>query len=193
MCSPAFLMFMATVANLALLVLVTFSTPFIQSLYFLRTDLDGGMSFGVFGFCFDLMQVCSGKELGYVHEPEIIGHLTTVFVLYPVAAGFMVLGAITLIPLMCYPREGGFLFVLFAFLSTFAFLATAAAFAVTVYLFTVAMHRLHAEAFTASYGPSIWIALAATALSLVISLNAGCGTCLGGRFGRQPRHLAYTY
>ena len=102
--------------------------------------------------------------------------------------------------------------MMFALFSTLAFLASAGAFAVTMYLFTTVMHRFHVEGFSASYGPSvsryntavdsavdsqnicqIWIALAATALSLIIALNSGCGTCLGGRFGRQPRHLAYTY
>ncbi|KAI9000427.1 hypothetical protein BD414DRAFT_525974 [Trametes punicea] len=193
MCSPAFLLFMVTVADLALLVLVTFSAPFIQAFYFLRTNIDGGIKFGLFGFCQELAGTCTGKELGYQFQPQLVDRLTTVLVLYPVAAGLSLLGAVTLIPLMLYPRDGGFLFVLFAFMSTFAFLAAAGAFAATMYLFTVAMHRLHEEGFSASYGPSIWIALAATALSLMIALNAGCGTCLGGRFGRQPRHIPYTY
>ncbi|KAI0325294.1 pali-domain-containing protein [Cubamyces sp. BRFM 1775] len=193
MCSPAFLMFMATAAQLALLVLVTFSTPFIKALYFLRTDSEGGVRFGLLGFCFDLLGICTPKEIGYKHEPEIVDRLSTVLVLYPVAAGLTLLGLLTLLPLMCHRRDGGFLFVMFALFSTLAFFAAAGAFAVTMYLFTTVMHRFHAEGYSASYGPSIWIALAATALSLMIALNSGCGTCLGGRFGRQPRHLAYTY
>ncbi|KAJ8488221.1 hypothetical protein ONZ51_g3703 [Trametes cubensis] len=125
--------------------------------------------------------------IGYKHEPEMVDRLTTVLVLYPVAAGLTLLGLLTLIPLMCYRREGGFLFVMFALFSTLAFLASAGAFAVTMYLFTTVMHRFHVEGFSASYGPSIWIALAATALSLIIALNSGCGTCLGGRHQRPPR------
>ena len=35
--------------------------------------------------------------------------------------------------------------------------------------------------------------LAAAGVLLLVALNAGCGTCMGGRFGRQARHLAYTY
>ncbi|KAI0359777.1 hypothetical protein OH77DRAFT_1419103 [Trametes cingulata] len=193
MCSPAFLMFMATVAALTLLVLVTFSTPFIQALYFLRSEVSGGVKFGLFGFCFELTETCIPKELGYHHEPELMPPLTTVLILYPVSAALTLLGALILIPLMYTRRDRSILYAVFAVLSTLAFLAAAGAFGVTMYLFTVAMRRFHAEGFTATYGPSVWIALAATALLLAIALNAGCGTCVGGRLGRQPRHLAYTY
>ncbi|KAI0649032.1 hypothetical protein C8Q79DRAFT_924404 [Trametes meyenii] len=193
MCSPAFLMFLATVVALTLLVLVTFSTPFTQIFYFLHSDINGGVKFGVFGFCLELRDFCTPKELGYQFDPQVIKPLTTALVLYPVAAGLTLLGAVVLIPVMFSRRDHGYPFVLFAFFSTFAFLAAAGAFAVTMYLFTVAIHRFHALGFSASYGPSIWIALAAIALLLVVALNAGCGTCPGGRFGRQARHLAYTY
>ncbi|KAI0367953.1 hypothetical protein BV20DRAFT_1023327 [Pilatotrama ljubarskyi] len=193
MCSPAFLMFVANVAALTLLVLVTFSTPFIQALYFLESSVSGGVKFGLFGFCFELTETCIPKELGYHHNPELMAPLTTVLVLYPVAAGLTLLGAIVLIPLMYIRRDRSALYALYALVSTFAFFAAVAAFAITMYLFTVAMHRFQGEGFTASYGPSIWIALAATALLLAIAINAGCATCVGGRFGRQPRHLAYTY
>ncbi|KAH9847660.1 hypothetical protein C2E23DRAFT_871649 [Lenzites betulinus] len=193
MCGPAFLMFMATLAAIVLLAVVTFSTPFIRGLYFLRSDFAGGTTFGVLGFCNDLTGTCTGKQLGYHHEPQLINPLTTVLVLYPVAAGLALLGLLTLIPVAFSRRDRGLPFVLFALLSTFAFLAAAGAFGVTMYLFTVARDRFHAEGFSASYGPSVWIALSATAVMLIIALNAGCGTCIGGRLGRQARHLVYTY
>ncbi|KAI0636020.1 actin cortical patch SUR7/pH-response regulator pali [Trametes polyzona] len=193
MCSPVFLMFMATTAALVLLVLVTISTPLVQAFYFLSTDIAGGIKFGVFGFCNELTGTCTDKELGYHFEPQLVNPLTTVLVLYPIAAGLTLLGALTLIPVACSRRDRGFPFVLFALLSTLAFLACAGAFGVTMYLFTVARNRFHAQGFSASYGPSIWIALSATVLTLVIALNAGCGTCMSGRLGRQARHLAYTY
>ncbi|KAL1949570.1 hypothetical protein VTO73DRAFT_8451 [Trametes versicolor] len=186
-------MFMANLAAIVLLVLVTFSTPFIGAFYFLRTDFAGGIKFGLLGFCNDLTGTCTAKALGYHHEPQITNPLTTVLVLYPVAAGLTLLGALILIPAIFSGRDRGYPYVLFALLSTFAFLACAGGFGVTMYLFTVARDRFHAEGFSASYGPSVWIALSATALLLFIALNAGCGTCMGGRLGRQARHLVYTY
>ncbi|KAI0775122.1 hypothetical protein BD413DRAFT_603117 [Trametes elegans] len=193
MCGPAFLMFAATIAALVLLVLVTFSTPFIQQFYFLHTNIIGGVKFGVFGFCLELQNICTSKELGYQFEERITRPFTTVLILYPIAAVLSLLGILVLLPIACSRRDHGYPFVLFAFLSAFAFLAAAGGFGVTMYVFTTAMRDLHAQGYSASYGPSIWIALAATAVLLIVALNAGCGTCIGGRFGRQARHMVYTY
>ena len=86
MCGPALLMFMATVAALVLLcvlktscyswtkltvpsrrVLVTFSTPFIQQLYLLRSDAAGGVRFGVVGFCLELTGICTKQCVHSLH------------------------------------------------------------------------------------------------------------------------------
>ena len=40
-------------------VLVTFSTPFIQQLYFLRSSAEGGIQYGVLGFCRELTDTCT--------------------------------------------------------------------------------------------------------------------------------------
>lgn len=80
MCGPIFLMFMANLAAIVLLyvlsmrtrvyyllnmlpnrVVVTFSTPFIRAFYFLRTDFAGGIKFGLLGFCNDLTGTCTAK------------------------------------------------------------------------------------------------------------------------------------
>ncbi|RDX57185.1 hypothetical protein OH76DRAFT_1394968 [Lentinus brumalis] len=193
MCGATFLMFLATIAALALLVLVIFSQPFIHVFYFLRTSAAGGVQFGVLGYCYGLTAVCSQKKFGYQFTPELLNPLPIVLVLYPVAAGLTLLGAVVLLPLFFSRRPPRWPYVAFGVLSTLAFLAAAAAFAITMWLFTVARDRFRAEGFTADYGPSTWMALAAAVLLLLVALNAGCGTCLGGRFGRQARHIAYTY
>ena len=43
-------------------VLVIFSAPFIRVFYFLRTSADGGVRFGVLGFCYDATGICSAKK-----------------------------------------------------------------------------------------------------------------------------------
>ena len=40
-------------------VLVTFSTPFIQAFYFLRSSAEGGIRYGVLGFCRELTETCT--------------------------------------------------------------------------------------------------------------------------------------
>ncbi|EJF64876.1 hypothetical protein BD309DRAFT_955581 [Dichomitus squalens] len=194
MCGPALLMFMATVAALVLLVLVIFSTPFIQQFYFLRSEAAGGIRFGVVGFCLELTGICT-KQIGYNLDDILIKPLPMLLVLYPVAAGLTLLGAFTLLPIFFshHRHPPRWPYILFALVSTLAFLAAAAALAVSVYLFTKVRDHFHAQHVEAAYGPSIWMAVAATAVLLVVALNAGCGTCLGGRFGRQARHHVYTY
>ncbi|RPD60168.1 hypothetical protein L226DRAFT_508472 [Lentinus tigrinus ALCF2SS1-7] len=193
MCGPTFLMFLATIAALVLLVLVIFSQPFIHVFYFLSTSAEGGLQFGVLGFCNVSTGVCSQKKFGYEFLPELLNPLPIVLVLYPVAAGLALLGAVSLLPLFYSRRPPRWPYVVFGMLSMLAFLAAAAAFGITMWLFTVARDRFRAEGFTADYGPSTWMALAAAAVLLLVAMNAGCGTCMGGRFGRQARHLAYTY
>ncbi|KAI1796899.1 hypothetical protein LXA43DRAFT_878862 [Ganoderma leucocontextum] len=194
MCGPALLMFMATVAALVLLVLVTFSTPFIQQFYFLRSSAEGGIRFGVLGFCRVLTETCT-RQLGYQVNPPVVQPLPMLLILYPVAAGLTLLSALTLLPILFsrHRHPPRWPYVLFALISTLAFLASGAALGVALYLFTITRDRFHAQQIEAAYGPSIWISVAATAVLLVVALNAGCGSCIGGRFGRQARHHAYTY
>ncbi|OBZ66230.1 hypothetical protein A0H81_13729 [Grifola frondosa] len=184
--TSAVLMFLGTLAACVLLVLVTFSVPFISIFYFLKTSAAGTVTFGIWGFCVDITGVCTQKKLEYSFDPQIMKSLTTALVLYPVAAGLTLFGLLSLTPLL-YP------YPLFALLSILAFLTSLAAFAVMMFLFTTAKNRFHAEGFTATYGPAVWMSLAATAVLLLLAVNVGCGTFCGGRFGRQAPHLAYSY
>lgn len=89
-------------------------------------------------------------------KTEVLRHLLSVNPSQPEpAAGLTLLGALILIPAIFSRRDRGYPYVLFALLSTFAFLACAGGFGVTMYLFTVARDRFHAEGFSASYGPSV--------------------------------------
>ncbi|KAI0749640.1 hypothetical protein C8Q80DRAFT_636792 [Daedaleopsis nitida] len=194
MVGPTFVMLVATLACFVLLVLVTFSVPFIPVLKFLHSSASGGVDFGVLGFC-DASSACKPNQamFGYRYDPELLNPLPKTLILFPVGAGLTLLSALVLLPLLFSRRQPRWPYVAFGLLTTFAFIATAAGFGLSMWLFTVAKRRFEGEGFDASYGPSTWMALAATALLLLVALNAGCGTCAGGRFGRQARHVAYTY
>lgn len=43
-------------------ILITFSVPFISNFYFLRSSVNGGVDFGVWGFCSTSTDVCSKKS-----------------------------------------------------------------------------------------------------------------------------------
>ncbi|KAI0707273.1 hypothetical protein C8Q76DRAFT_748546 [Earliella scabrosa] len=192
---PTFFMFMATVAAFVLLVLVTFSVPFIPVFYFLHTSAGGGVDFGVLGFCGGPSEGCSPRQaaFGYDYGPELMQPLPMTLILYPVAAGLSLLSLLVLLPLFFSRHPPRWPYAFFGLLTMFAFLAAATGLGLALWLFIGATDRFQAEGFDASYGPSLWMSVAATAVLLLVAMNAGCGTCMGGRFGRQARHLPYTY
>ncbi|EMD33874.1 hypothetical protein CERSUDRAFT_117398 [Gelatoporia subvermispora B] len=193
MCDPALPMYLATLGALVLLVLVTFSEPFISTFYFLRTDASGGVRFGLFGYCFEATGMCTPKSLGYSFDPQLIGSLTTPLVLFPISAGLAAFAAFLLFFIICCHSWWRHPHPTFCLVSTLAFLSSLGGLGVALYLFVTALVRFHKDGFSASLGPSIWLALGATVLLFAVALNAGCGTCLGGRFGRQSRRVAYNY
>jgi len=190
MYNHALLMLLGTLGSLILLVLVTVSTPLIHIFYFLQTSADGGVKFGILGYC---AESCSALQLGYTYGTQIKQPLSYIFVLFPVAAGLSLITAIFLIPLLCFPRTRRFPHPLFCLISFLAAAAAVAAFVVTVYVAAVAMSSFQKEGYTADLGPVIWMSLAPAAVLVLVALNAGCGTCLGGKFGRQSSYSDYAY
>lgn len=69
---PATPGFLVTLAATVLLALVTFSVPYLKSIYFLKASLsqegvDGFITFGTLGFCTTISDntVCSKPSIGY--------------------------------------------------------------------------------------------------------------------------------
>lgn len=73
------------------------------------------------------------------------------------AGGLSLLGAITLLPILFsrHRHPPRWPYVLFALISTLAFLVSAAALGVALYLFTITRNRFHAQQVEAAYGPSV--------------------------------------
>ena len=61
-------------------VLVIFSVPFIRVFYFLRSSVEGGVRFGLLGFCTELADICSPKKfvfsLSVVLSYQLSSHCT---------------------------------------------------------------------------------------------------------------------
>ena len=90
------------------------------------------------------------------------------------AAGLALLGAFALFPIFFshHRHPPRWPYVLFAMLSTLAFLAAAAALAVSVYLFTKVKDRFHDQRVEAAYGPSV-----RTYILLMIGIRFGLTAC----------------
>ena len=71
-------------------VLTTFSTPYIHSLYFLRTGVGtSGARFGTLGYCLDGGEQCV-KRLGYeVDGGEVVRWLERALVCFPIGESLL--------------------------------------------------------------------------------------------------------
>jgi len=183
-------MFLGTLSSFILLVLVTVSAPLIRPFYFLKSSADGGIKFGIWGYC---AETCSPFKFGYTYGTKITEPLSYILVLFPVAAGLSLLSLIVLLPLLCFPRSRRYPHIVFCLLSVLAAATSIAAFVVMVYLASVAMTGFQNEGDTASLGPLIWMSLVSSVLLFLVALNASCGSCFGGKFGRQPSYLGHIY
>ncbi|PAV16290.1 SUR7 family [Pyrrhoderma noxium] len=179
-------------ASLVLLVLISISMPLVKTFYFLHASQSGGVTFGEWGWCLDSGLRCSQKALGIDWSPQLVPWLTKALVLFPVAGGLTLLATFSLLPVLCTYRRDRFPTPLFGCLTFLAFVASAAALAFTLGLFITAKKRFQELGFEASYGPSIWMAVAATGSLAIVSLNSGCGCASGrGRFSRASPYLSY--
>ncbi|KAH6913343.1 hypothetical protein BKA70DRAFT_1421617 [Coprinopsis sp. MPI-PUGE-AT-0042] len=77
----------------------TFSAPISSSLYFLHTNKDRGVVFGLWGWCRDSDGLCSDLRMGYTRSPELSSSLTGGLVLYPISSVMVLAFMISYIPI----------------------------------------------------------------------------------------------
>jgi len=180
-----FFCFAATV----LLVVVTVSSPVWESVSFLDVTTGGkATKFGVFGY------TGSKVAVGYTFAPAQLGFndtklntgvihsLTSVLVLYPVAAGLAGLSVFFGLCGAMYHRAGT---VFMSLLSALATICVLIAWVISMALFSIARNRIRSDirTATAQYGNANWIALGALVALLIGFCTATCGV-----FGHYRRH-----
>jgi len=193
MFKPHFLAFLLTSAAFILLMLITFSVPFISNFYFLRSSIAGGVDFGVWGWCLTSGDdTCTKKSIGYSWDPQIIFWLTQALVLYPVSAALTFLSLLSLIPVLCsHRRDRYYPTPLFSILALLSYFASFFAFIFMIALFSTAMQRFKNDGFSASFGPLPWMSIGATVALAIVTLSSGCGLMCQGRFSRVSQRLRY--
>ncbi|OCF57830.1 hypothetical protein L486_05295 [Kwoniella mangroviensis CBS 10435] len=167
---------LASTISWVLLTLVTFSTPYIKSIYFL-TVLTPELYFGTYGYCpsdTSGPEDCVGPQLGYERPGgEITEWLTRTMILFGLAALFMLLAWITLI--LSLLRVGKFMWNPVYFRTTAllgSFMAILAeSFALS--LFVIARRKYDDQGIRAKYGAALW-------LGLVGAISAFLGAAIGG-------------
>ncbi|KAK4690082.1 hypothetical protein P7C73_g63, partial [Tremellales sp. Uapishka_1] len=158
--------------SLILLILVTFSTPFIKSITFLTTPPPSSVSFGAFGYC-TANEGCTPSSLGYTYHPELISWLTHTSILFGVAALLMLIAYVTLLAsLLRRINRFGTLHVLFRTSAVLGSLMATLAFAFQMMLWANARQRFDEQGVRAKYGAAPWLAMvAAIAASLSVCVR----------------------
>lgn len=77
--------------------LVTFSAPFIRTIYFLRAS---STNFGAFGFAQPATGVTSTSQLGYEFGTNVVSALTSAMILWGILDVFLFFQLIGVIPLL---------------------------------------------------------------------------------------------
>ncbi|RXK40204.1 hypothetical protein M231_02478 [Tremella mesenterica] len=185
-----------------LLAIVSFNTPLLKSLFFLKATYSSGqdagiLTLGTLGYCLTTgTQVCVGPRVGYEFDPnallgitlfnipETITHyLTYTLILHIIALAFSVLSTIfgllshiSSLSLLCFPT-------CFASLtSTFSLLALI----FDLVIFYIAKARIDdVSGASASIGICVWLTLAAWLLAGFAGCAYGIGRCCVGSRNRS--------
>ncbi|CAE6515967.1 unnamed protein product [Rhizoctonia solani] len=196
--NPAVLPFLLTLIAFIFTMLCTFTTPFNWNLYYLRSDIAGGLRLGGWGWCIE-GGYCTSKALGYEWNPQVIVWLTKMMVWYPIADFFIFFSLLSLLPTIISKNARIYPSPIFSLLSVVAAFFSLLAFIFMISLFAVARNRFHRDGYESEFGPMPWISLVATILLIIVALMGGCGrmfrgnkspyvTYPGGAGARTPEH-----
>ncbi|KZT74973.1 pali-domain-containing protein [Daedalea quercina L-15889] len=191
---PATPGFLVTLVATGLLAAVTFSVPYIKSVYFLKATIDvdntnATFTFGTLGYCVQLSNgtTCSKPSVGYeldvntllgdttaIQIPSVlVKWITYALVLHIVA---LILSAISAVfGLLAHVREMSMAYCS-SFVSGFAAAVTLVAFIFDIVLFYVTKDRVNSESGgSSSLGVGVWLTLA----SWLLLFFAGCFYTIG--------------
>jgi len=196
---PATPGFVVTLAATILLAVVSFSVPYVKSVYFLKASIsadgvNGSIIFGTLGYCVELSNgtTCSKPSVGYqldinslvgnqlpIQIPDVVVKwITTALVLH--VAALIVAAISAFFGLLAHVREMS-MTCCSTFISGFAALIALAAFVFDLVLFFVAKARISSVG-TASIGSAIWLTLAAWVLLFFSGCFYSCGkNCISKR------------
>ncbi|CAL1694025.1 unnamed protein product [Somion occarium] len=194
---PATPGFLVTLAATILLALVTFSAPFLKSIYFLKASLNqenigGNIVFGTFGYCFELGNgtTCSKPSVGYQLGNDLPIQIPSVIVKWITYALFLhavalILAAISAaFGLLAHVREFT-MTCCSTCVSGFAAAVAMLAFIFDIAFFFLAKARINAiPGGSASIGIGLWLTLAAWICLFFAGCFYGFGRCC---ISRRPR------
>ncbi|THG96974.1 hypothetical protein EW145_g7683, partial [Phellinidium pouzarii] len=204
---PATPGFIVTLVATILLAIVSFNTPLLKSVFFLKATLNvnnvnGTITLGTLGYCIDLSTngtTCSKPSVGYSFDANALlgdnvsfAQIPTVVVKWITYALFLHVIALcaaaisAFFGLLAHVREMS-MTCCSSCISGLAAVITLVAFIFDVVLFFLVKERIKGIDGTATFGSAVWLTLAAWILLLFSGCVYACGRCCINRRSRDAQ------
>ncbi|KGB75705.1 hypothetical protein CNBG_1543 [Cryptococcus deuterogattii R265] len=165
------ILFILSLASLVLIILCTFSSPFIPSVSWLRnSSLAGDTTFGSFGWCSP--GYCLQNRVGYEYGTQINKALTGGMMLWPIAIIFVFLTVLSVLPLLfvhesrALPTVGNRMF--FLIMERIGTTITVAAWVFSIYGWSIARRAFEVSNVETHLGSATWMGLTAAILMIIL-------------------------
>ncbi|KIS00698.1 hypothetical protein L804_02119 [Cryptococcus deuterogattii 2001/935-1] len=165
------ILFILSLASLVLIILCTFSSPFIPSISWLRnSSLAGDTTFGSFGWCSP--GYCLQNRVGYEYGTQINKALTGGMMLWPIAIIFVFLTVLSVLPLLfvhesrALPTVGNRMF--FLIMERIGTTITVAAWVFSIYGWSIARRAFEVSNVETHLGSATWMGLTAAILMIIL-------------------------
>ncbi|WRT67134.1 uncharacterized protein IL334_004100 [Kwoniella shivajii] len=178
------ILFTLSFAALILVILTTFSSPFIRSIDFLRLpSTEGATTFGAFGWCSP--DFCLPNQVGYEFGTQVNRALTGGMMLWAISIIFVFFTVIAILPLL-FVHESKALRtvgnrVFFIYTMTLATLLVVVAWLFTIYGWSIAHRAFELADVEVELGAAIWMGLVAALCMLIVSILSWPATAWDGK------------
>ncbi|KAL7423963.1 hypothetical protein Q5752_001548 [Cryptotrichosporon argae] len=166
------LLFVCCFAAFILIILVTFSSPFISSINFLRLPAASGpTTFGSFGWC--APGYCLPSQISYEYGTEVNKALTGAMFLWPMAVIFTFFTLLAILPLLFVHESRALRWIgnrqFFLFSADLATILVVTAWLFSIYGWSIAHRAFEVAGTDVHLGSAIWMGLVAAILMVIIT------------------------
>ncbi|KAL0253994.1 hypothetical protein I308_101373 [Cryptococcus tetragattii IND107] len=165
------ILFILSLTSLVLIILCTFSSPFIPSISWLRnSSLAGDTTFGSFGWCSP--DYCLQNRVGYEYGTQINKALTGGMMLWPIAIIFVFLTVLSVVPLLFVHESRALRTVgnrmFFLIMERIGTTVTVAAWVFSIYAWSIAHRAFEVSNVETHLGSATWMGLTAAILMIIL-------------------------
>ncbi|WVN86795.1 uncharacterized protein L203_101967 [Cryptococcus depauperatus CBS 7841] len=165
------ILFILGFTSFILIILCTFSSPFIPSINWLRNPSPAGdTTFGSFGWCSP--DFCLSNRVGYEYGTQVNKALTGGMVLWPIALVFVFLTLLAIVPLLWVHESRALRTVgnrtFFVIMMRIGTIVTVAAWMYSIYGWSIAHRAFEVANVKVHLGSAIWMGLTAAILMFLI-------------------------